>query len=273
MKKTVRLSKLTLVTLTAFTLISCSGSNKSIKDSHQASRFEVKSECGNESNYSINGQSYQVLSSAAGYVKDGIASWYGAAYQGSQTASCETFDMFSYTAAHRTLPLPSYVRVSNKKNNKSVIVKVNDRGPFDSNNEIELSFAAANAIGMVKSKVASVHIEALTPDQIKGVLPSSSPKSTGVIAKSSTTYAKVPSEPDKVFYIVVGTYATNPEAIDMFVRLSSIGISKAEMATAYRKNQELYMVRVGPLYAQDQIDNIKDRLTQDGLTRFKVVND
>lgn len=277
MQKKIQLSKFILITLTALSLSSCGSNNKNIKETHQnqEARFEVKSQCGNDANYSINGKSYQVLPTAANYEKDATASWYGAAYQGSQTASCETFDMFSYTAAHRTLPLPSYVKVTNKKNGKSVIVKVNDRGPFDSNNEIELSFAAANAIGMVKSKIASVHIKGLTPDQINGSFskPENSPTPNKTTSSQSTTYAKATSASDKVFYIVAGTYRTNKEAIDMFVRLSSIGVSKTEMATAYRRNQELYMVRVGPLYSQDQIDNIKDRLTQDGLTRFKVVND
>lgn len=272
MQKITRLSNILLVTSSLFLLASCGGGTN-IKDSkdNQALRFEVKSQCGNDANYTINGKSYKVLPSAVGYEKDATASWYGAAYQGSQTASCETFDMFAHTAAHRTLPLPSYVKVTNKKNGKSVIVKVNDRGPFDSNNEIELSFAAANAIGMVKSKVAPVHIKALTPDQFNGKLPTASKHASKQMPTShGTTYAKAAGT--KPFYIVAGTYRTKEEAIDMFVRLSSIGVSKTEMATAYRRNQELYMVRVGPLYSQDQIDNIKDRLTQDGLTRFKVVS-
>ena len=275
MQKIIRLFNLLLIAFSVLSLASCGGSDKNLKESsdNQTSRFEVKSQCGNDANYSINGKSYKVLASAAGYEKDATASWYGAAYQGSQTASCETFDMFAHTAAHRTLPLPSYVKVTNKKNGKSVIVKVNDRGPFDSNNEIELSFAAANAIGMVKSKVAPVHIEALTPDQFNGKFPASTTSVQGTSKHTTpqkhSTYAKASG--NKPFYIVVGTYRTNEEAIDMFVRLSSIGVSKTEMATAYRRNQELYMVRVGPLYSQDQIDNIKDRLTQDGLTRFKVV--
>ncbi len=265
-----------LIGFTAFSLISCGGNNNVKTSNNQAQRFEVKSKCGNESSYTINGKTYQTLPSAKGYVKDATASWYGAAYQGSQTASCETFDMFAYTAAHRTLPLPSYVKVTNKKTGKSVIVKVNDRGPFDSQNEIELSFAAANAIGMIKSKVAPVHIEALTPEQFKGKIPPSTVTKSynkKQARHSSQTYAKTSEHSGSPYYVVVGTYRTNAEAVDMFVRLSSIGISKTEMATAFGKNRELYMVRVGPFYSQDHIDNVKDRLTQDGLTSFKVVKD
>lgn len=274
MQKKIRFSNIIFITLTSITLVSCGGSG-GVKqpNNNQPARFEVKSACGNEASYSINGKSYQVLQTAKGYSKNSTASWYGAAYQGSQTASCETFDMFSYTAAHRTLPLPSYVKVTNKKNGKSVVVKINDRGPFDSNNEIELSFASANAIGMVRSKIASVHIEALTPDQFSKQVPLVQATAKNKPVNNSPSHSKTYSTSDKVFYIVVGTYRTNNEAIDMFVRLSSIGISKTEMATAYGSNRELHMVRVGPLHGQDQIDNIKDRLTQDGLTSFKVVND
>ena len=276
MQKKIRSSHINilLISLTSLILVSCGGESVKNSNDKQSARFEVKSKCGNEPSYTINGKTYHVLPSAEGYSKDATASWYGAAYQGSETASCETFDMFSYTAAHRTLPLPSYVKVTNKKNGKSVIVKVNDRGPFDSNNEIELSFAAANAIGMVKSKLAPVHIEALTPDQFSNqTLPTQVATTKSRPSNKSVGYNKTHTASEKVFYIVVGTYRTNNEAVDMFVRLSSIGISKTEMATAYGNNRELHMVRVGPLYGQDQIDNIKDRLTQDGLTSFKVVND
>jgi rare lipoprotein A len=275
-----RFSTTLLLTLSSFLLLSC-GSENTKPAKQQTARFEAKSSCGNEPTYTIKGKTYKVLESAMGYKKDATASWYGAAFQGSKTASCETFDMFAHTAAHRTLPLPSYVKVTNKKNNKSVIVKVNDRGPFDSNHEIELSFAAANAIGMIKSKQAAVHLEALTPEQFEQKIPNtpSASKTTPTNKPAITrprpakSYAKMSNTSGPIFYVVVGTYRTNNEAVDMFVRLLSIGINKTEMATAYGNNRELYMVRVGPLYGQDQIDNIKDRLTQDGLTSFKVVND
>lgn len=267
-----KLSVSVLMGVMGTSLVSC-GSNPHVETEEQ--RFEIKSQCGNEPSYTINGITYKTLPSAKGYKKDGMASWYGAAYQGSQTASCETFDMFAYTAAHRTLPLPSYVKVTNKKNGKSVIVKVNDRGPFDSSNDIELSFAAANAIGMVRSKVAPVHIEAITPDQFNHRMTTKTNISSkpSISYQQPKTYAKAHDQQSKAFYVVVGRYTNNNDAIDMFVRLSSIGISKAEMATAFGTNRELYLVRVGPLYSQDHIDNIKDRLTQDGLTNFKVVSE
>jgi len=280
------------MTLGLLTLFSCAGSDsaKSPSTVQAPVHSETKNKCGNEDSYTIKGKHYQVLKTAKGYTKEAMASWYGASYQGSKTAGCEIFDMFAYTAAHRTLPLPSYVKVTHKKNGKSVIVKVNDRGPFDSQHEIELSFAAANAIGMVKSKQALVHIEALsaaqfseqpshkdiakTPHETVRQRPSvMQPAKNKAMLQKTTHYAKNTDTSGEVFYVIAGTYPSNNEAVKMFGRLLSIGINQTEMATAYGDNQTFYMVRIGPLYGQDQIDNIKDRLTQDGLTSFKVVND
>jgi rare lipoprotein A len=280
MLKKIPFSPIILISLSSLTLFACIGKdNAKPATTDTTPHLEVKSNCGNEPRYTINDDTYTVLDSALGYAKEATASWYGASYQGSQTAGCETFDMFAYTAAHRTLPLPSYVKITHKGNGKSVIVKVNDRGPFDSKHEIELSFAAANAIDMVKSKYAAVHIEALNAAQLNEVLPqtidtgSTAIRKAGISPQKITHYAKTVDKSGEVFYVIVGTYPSNTEAVNMFGRLLSIGINQTEMATAFGDNQTFYMVRIGPLYGQDQIDNIKDRLTQDGLTSFKVVND
>ena len=287
MLKKITFSQIIVISLSSLILLACGGKDNAKSPTHDKnSALELKSQCGNEPHYSINKQRYTVLDSAKGYAKDATASWYGASYQGSQTAGCETFDMFAYTAAHRTLPLPSYVKVTHKDNGKSVIVKINDRGPFDSKHEIELSFAAANAIDMVKSKYAAVRIEALSTEKLNEVQPQdqvNTPRADKTLSKTTIDrgrppqtnphYAKTVDKSGEVFYVIAGTYPHKSEAVDMFVRLLSIGINQTEMATAYGDNQTFYMVRIGPLYGQDQIDNIKDRLTQDGLTRFKVVND
>jgi len=300
MLKKISFSQIIFISLSSLTLFACGGKdNAKLSTTNNASQNGAKSECGNEPHYTINDQTYTVLDSARGYAKEATASWYGASYQGSQTAGCEIFDMFAYTAAHRTLPLPSYVKITHKGNGKSVIVKVNDRGPFDSKHEIELSFAAANAIDMVKSKYAAVHLEALSTEQFDKKLsqgkekmqateknkpenganispktpPTTGLKESRITPQKTTHYAKTIDKSADVFYVIAGTYPSNTEAIDMFSRLLSIGINQTEMATAYGDNRTFYMVRIGPLYGQDQIDNIKDRLTQDGLTSFKVVND
>lgn len=128
---------------------------------------EPRSRAGNRS-YSVLGKSYRVRDSAHGYVEEGQASYYGKKFHGRKTSNQEIYDMYAFTAAHRSLPLPSYVRVTNLANGKSVVVRVNDRGPFHSSRIIDLSFAAATRLGFVKQGVARVEVRALTPSEENG---------------------------------------------------------------------------------------------------------
>ncbi|MEZ5451838.1 septal ring lytic transglycosylase RlpA family protein [Thiothrix nivea] len=254
----------------AMGLVACS-SNAGKKDAQpavaiqDAVRAQPRATCGNDSSYTINDKSYQVLDSAADYSEAGTASWYGAEYQGTPTAGCEVFDMYGYSAAHRTLPLPSFARVTNEQNGKSIIVRINDRGPFDSGDLIQLSFAAANALGIKARSGAPVVVDAISPQQLPaGVAAAASPK-------LSTAKAPAPVDKSKPYYVIAGTWPDQGAALDMFVRLTSVGLGKTEMATATREGREMYQVRVGPLYNQDQIDNVKDILESNGLANFKVV--
>lgn len=113
------------------------------------------------SDYQVNGQSYKVLDSADGFVEQGLASWYGNKFHGHLTSNGEYYDMYSMTAAHKNLPLPSYVKVTNLDNERSVIVRVNDRGPFHPNRVIDLSFAAAYKLDMLDKGTARVQVEAI----------------------------------------------------------------------------------------------------------------
>jgi rare lipoprotein A len=111
--------------------------------------------------YLIDGIRYTPQSSSKGHTEEGIASWYGDDFHGKATANGECYNMYAFTAAHRTLPLPTVVRVTNLENNKSVVVKVNDRGPFARGRIIDLSYAAAQSIGMVGKGTAPVRVEAI----------------------------------------------------------------------------------------------------------------
>ncbi len=233
-----------------------------------AASAEKRSTCGNEPVYTIDGKTYHVLDSADGYSETGTAAWYGAEYQGTQTAGCETFDMNSYSAAHRSLPLPSFVRVTNQQNGKSLVVRVNDRGPFDSNDLIQLSFAAANALGITKHNGTPVKLEALSPEQFAG---QDLPGASGINVVQTPPTPPEPVDKSKVYYVVAGTWPERNDAIDMFVRLTSVGLSKTEMAGAEEKGKQLFQVRIGPLYNQDQVDNVKDALESNGLASFRVV--
>lgn len=120
---------------------------------------------GGNRNYTLFGQHYVVMQSAVGYVEEGYASWYGEKFHGHTTSNGEIYDMFTLSAAHKTLPLPTLARVTNLDNGRSVIVRVNDRGPFHPNRFIDLSYGAALRLGFVEQGVARVRVEALTPEQ------------------------------------------------------------------------------------------------------------
>jgi rare lipoprotein A len=140
---------------------------------------------GNPPFYVVDGHRYFVLASAAGYVERGVASWYGPQFHGLRTAIGEPYDMFAMTAAHKTLPLPCYARVTNLQNGRSVVVRINDRGPFVSNRIIDLSYSAAARLGMIRSGTAFVQVETLTPPppgQLTASLPAVTPAASAAAA-------------------------------------------------------------------------------------------
>lgn len=121
---------------------------------------------GNHTPYDVLGKRYYLMPSAKGYVETGTGSWYGEKFQGQPTSTMEPYDLYSMTAAHKTLPLPTYVRVTNLDNNRSAIVKVNDRGPFVDDRVIDLSYAAATKLGYAEKGTARVRVEAITFDDV-----------------------------------------------------------------------------------------------------------
>lgn len=130
---------------------------------------EAPSRGGNRSEYEQWGETYRVLDTSEGYDERGVASWYGEPFHGRQTSSGEVFDMYELTAAHRTLPLPSYVEVTNLANGESVVLRVTDRGPFHDTDRriIDVSYTAALKLGMVGTGTAAVRVRAIAPYQTR----------------------------------------------------------------------------------------------------------
>ena len=126
-------------------------------------RAEFKSRSGNPETYVIDGVTYRVMETSDGSREEGIASWYGGYFHGRQTSSGDVYDMYLMTAAHKSLPLPTYVRVTHLANGRSVILRVNDRGPFVEDRIIDLSFTAATKLGMADQGTARVQVVALDP--------------------------------------------------------------------------------------------------------------
>ncbi|SHO58003.1 septal ring lytic transglycosylase RlpA family protein [Vibrio quintilis] len=148
-------------------------------------KFEPYSLGGNK-NYTVNGKSYNIIRDPEGYKAQGIASWYGKKFHGHLTSNGEIYDMYSMTAAHKTLPIPSYVKVTNTKNGKSAIVRVNDRGPFHPARIIDLSYAAAYKLGILQTGTAPVMVEFLTQKKEKPEKAEFSPAAHYVIQISSS---------------------------------------------------------------------------------------
>jgi len=129
--------------------------------------------------YRVFGVRYTPLAGSNGYVEEGVASWYGQKFHGKKTSSGEIYDMYQMTAAHRTLPLPTYARVDNLTNGRSIVVKINDRGPFVNNRVIDLSYVAATKLGIADAGVGNVRVTALDPTRVYASNPSSTTRAYG----------------------------------------------------------------------------------------------
>jgi len=126
--------------------------------------LETPTRAGNRTPYEVNGCTYHLLTTSSGYRETGIASWYGMKFQGKPTSNGETFDVFQLTAAHRTLPIPCFARVTNLENGNSIIVRINDRGPFYEGRLIDLSWAAAAKLGFAEQGLAEVEVSVISFD-------------------------------------------------------------------------------------------------------------
>jgi rare lipoprotein A len=154
-------------------------------------RAEPRSAFGNPPYYTVAGRRYAVLPSANGYVERGVASWYGTEFHGLRTSTGEPYDMFAMTAAHKTLPLPCYARITNLSNGRSVVVRINDRGPFVANRIIDLSYSAAARLDMIRSGTAFVEVQVLNP--AAPTLTASMPVNMPAVEAASVGVSSVPA--------------------------------------------------------------------------------
>ncbi len=148
-------------------LCSCTALKKNKNNNPNAvvPKLEKYSKYGNPKSYNVFDVEYNVLGSHINFTEEGIASWYGEKFHGKLTSIREVYDMYQLTAAHRSLPIPCYVKVTNLENNKSVIVRINDRGPFSKNRIIDLSYAAAKELDFIEKGTAKVHIETIDAEK------------------------------------------------------------------------------------------------------------
>ncbi|GGC03991.1 septal ring lipoprotein RlpA [Marinobacterium zhoushanense] len=207
-------------------------------------RVEPKSRGGNKSPYRVLGQSYYVLDSASGYRARGTASWYGEKFHGHLTSNGETYDMYKMSAAHKSLPLPTFARVTNLDNGRQVIVRVNDRGPFHDDRLIDLSYAAAARLDMLGKGTARVEVEAIDP---------SGWGSGTVLASAQASKASNTPEPATIAdatgrFLQVGAYSSNGAAQRVQTELETATDGAPVLVRAVeRGGSQLYRVLIGPL--------------------------
>ena len=251
--------------------------------------IEPRSALGNPPFYEVDGHRYVVLHSAAGYVERGVASWYGPGFDGLRTATGEPYDMFAMTAAHKTLPLPCYARVTNLDNGRSVIVRINDRGPFVANRIIDLSYAAAAKLGMIRNGTAFVQVQTLTspfthaPESVSVPLPVQVPAVSAASAGVSSVppVAAAPPAPPAAsappvaptgLYIQVGAFAQSRNALRAARKLRLAGFTPSIMP-AQAARPSLQRVRIGPIDSVQQFDALIKRLNALGFSGARLAQD
>ena len=212
---------------------------------------------GNKSPYSVNGERYRVLPSAAGYDERGIASYYGSKFNGYKTSNFETYDMYKFSAASKVLPLPSFARVTNLQNGKSVIVRVNDRGPFVPNRIIDLSLAAAVRIGIWPRGTGLVEVQGIDPAH-----PTAEP------APVTAVTPRTGKQPQ--LYVQVGAFADAANAERLAARLRGLNLGTVRVVAAGVNGRTLQRVQIGPLPDVDTVDRTTARLDSLGFPHSNV---
>lgn len=221
-------------------------------------RVEPRSAYGNQSPYTVNGRTFHVLTNARGYEARGLASWYGRKFQGYMTSSMEPYDVYKFTAASKVLPLPSYARVTNLANNESVIVRVNDRGPFVPGRIIDLSYAAAVRIGIWPEGTGKVQVQAIVP---------------GATARTQEQRASDHAGSDAGLWLQVGAFASKSNAMDAARRLRQAGVTEVQLSAITVAGHRYTRVRLGPLKDASQADAARAVAQRLGFSAVPVETD
>jgi len=211
------------------------------------------SKYGNPSSYTVRGKTYHVLKHSDGYREKGLASWYGLKFHGKRTSSGEPYDMYAMTAAHKTLPLPTWVRVTNLDNDRSVVVKVNDRGPFHAGRIIDLSYAAASKLGVLGKGTAPVEVVALRPDK------------QAPMAEEIMVLQTFP------LWLQAGAFASEGNARLLLRRLEAQSGLPGKIKPLDQLSGRIYRVWLGPVDDAGQLRQIREKLPEWGIESYHVV--
>lgn len=229
-------------------------------------RREPLARYGNRPTYTVLGRNYHVLEDATGFSERGIASWYGAKFHGRPTSSMEPYDMCAFTAAHKTLPLPSYARVTNLDNGRSIIVRVNDRGPFHDGRVIDLSYVAALKLGIYARGIGNVQVDALAEGM--PIRDAGTPGTAVASAPSAT-----PAAAFSPGWLQVGSFGERANARAAEQRLHAAGIRNVDTRRTRGGDRTLWRVRVGPVSSAGEADELRQRIGGLGLGQPQLVRE
>ncbi len=220
-------------------------------------RPEARSRYGNPANYEVLGRRYSVLDSSRGYSERGVASWYGKKFHGRLTSNRERYNMFAMTAAHKTLPLPTYVQVRNLANGRSIVARVNDRGPFAHNRLIDLSYGAALKLGIVENGTGLVEVTAIDFEDRN---------------ESQTVERKDFTDPDSTnpVFVQIGAFGSRENAERLQARLRAASIEDSFIHVD-DDGRNLYRVRIGPVRDVAHYDGMTERLGEMGIREQYLV--
>lgn len=294
---------------------SSDGTTMSASDAYQASRYNIQQDrgpsrqidpseireiipileprtlAGNKSPYTVNGLTYRVMPSEDGYRERGFASWYGEKFHGHKTSNGEIYDMYQISAAHKTMPIPGFLRVTNLENERSIIVRVNDRGPFHSDRVIDLSYAAAYMLGFDNKGTAMVEVEAIVPTlagpgsrpagpaggsvATSAARTAAAPVRAAIIEGSGSAGVSAASGGAQEQYLQVGAFSDLRAAEQLSAKLRDLTsrpvfIRSVEGGNA---NQPLHRVRVGPIPDAAEAARIADTVVAADLGRPYTVRD
>ena len=224
-------------------------------------RIEPRARNGNPPFYDVFGKRYYVLSSSVGYWERGVASWYGPGFHKVRTSTGEPYDMYGMTAAHRTLPLPAYVRVTNLQNGRSVVVRVNDRGPFVGNRIIDLSYTAAAKLDMLRNGTAMVEIRTVDPT----ATPAAAPPAVATAAAAEGV-APVAETPAPALFVQAGAFADPANAERLAERLRGGNYGKVFVRDDQIAGRRMYRVRIGPVPDVAEFDRVVAALERAGIS-------
>lgn len=205
---------------------------------------------GNKSPYTVLGESYDILDDARDYREKGIASWYGTKFDGHKTSNGEIFDLYKATAAHKTLPIPSYARVTNLNNGKSVVVRVNDRGPFHADRLIDLSYGAAVKLGYMERGTAPVEVEILNI--------------AGVDDRRNTVGGSYR-------YLQLGAFGADASAQRLRSEVQGLVSAPVTVSPVQSGDKILYRVRVGPVSGGDELLEVQQVLQDNGYNTAQAL--